>query len=89
MLFETILTEHNSVRIRVRANSAEEAEEVFEEFNEKDANEYCSEELDLNGTREWVHTEFTKVSPTYYDECATITKNDDGTFDAIYEGGDK
>ena len=89
MLFETILTEMNSVRIRVRADSAEEADEIFEEFNKEDGNEYCTEELDLNGTREWIHTVFTKVSPNYYDECATITKNEDGTFDAIYEGGEE
>ena len=88
MLFETILTETNSVRIRVRANSAAEAEELFDEFNKEDGNEYCSEELDLNGTREWIHTAFKYVNPTPYDECATITRNDDGTFDAIYEGGD-
>lgn len=89
MLFETILTEHNSVRIRVRANSAEEAEELFNEFNETDADEYCSEELDLNGTREWIHTKFKPTDPAWYDECSTITKNDDGTFDAIYEGGNR
>mgnify|MGYP007013904570 CR=1 FL=1 len=45
MLFETILTETNSVRIRVRADSAEEAAKLFDEFNEEEGNEYCSEEL--------------------------------------------
>ena len=88
MLFETILTEHNSVRIRVRADSSDEADENFKEFQEKEA-EYLSEELDLNGTKEWSWTRFTPVSPNYYDECATITKNEDGTFEAEYEGGEE
>lgn len=87
MLFETILTETTSVRIRVRADSAEEAEERFRKF-ENSESEYLSEELDLNGTKEWLTTEFTPVSPTYYDECATITENSDGSFDAQYEGGE-
>lgn len=88
MLFETILTEQTSVRIRVKADSAEEAEELFEKFQDSDG-DYLSEELDLNGTKEWVWTEFTHVSPNYYDECATISQNEDGTFDATYEGGEK
>ena len=90
-LYETILTEHNSVRIRVRADNPEQAWQKFDKFmnNEPDGNEYLAEELDLNGTKEWTWTPFTPVSPNYYDECATLTENEDGSFDAQYEGGER
>ena len=87
-LFETILTEGSSVRIRVRADSPKEANDKFVAFQDSEP-EYLAEELDINGTKEWTWTEFTPVSPNYYDECATISQNDDGTFEARYEGGDK
>ena len=87
MIYETLLTEHSSVRIRVRASSPQEAKEIFEEFMDADGT-YLSEELDLNGNKEWTWGMFEEVHPGYWDEKATITKNEDGTFDAQYEGGE-
>lgn len=85
-LFETKVKKMSEVPLRVRANSEEEAEKIFREFNQKEG-DYISEELDLNAEVCVWHEAFAEVHPTYWDECATITKNDDGTFDAQYEGG--
>ena len=87
MLYETVFTEHRTVRIRVHANSEKQAKEIFEEFMDKEQ-EYLQEELDLNGHGEWTWGPFEKINPNPWDERATITKNEDGTFDAQYEGGD-
>lgn len=87
MLFEFRLTEMNTVNLRIRADSKKEAYKTWDEFLNKES-EYLSEELDLNGTKEWTWTELKEVNPSPYDECATITEYEDGTFDAIYEGGD-
>ena len=85
-IFESILTEHNAVRIRVRANSPEEAEAIKNEFSRKES-DYLAEELDLNGEKQWVWTDFMECHAPSWDEAATITKNEDGSFDAQYEGG--
>ena len=86
-LFETILTEYRVVKFRVRANTAEEASEIFDEFQEQDPG-YIAEEVDLNGVALWENTKFREVTPKLNDdEYATITKNEDGTFDAQYERG--
>lgn len=87
-LYETVLTERAAATIRVRAESREQAKEIFEEFMDVEP-EYLSEELDLNGSKEWLWGPFDEVHPSYYDEKATITKNEDGTFDACYEGGEE
>ena len=86
MLYETLLNAIYTVKIRVRANSPEEAEEIYQEFESKEP-DYLAEEIDIAATGEWFHTEFKETHPSRYDECATITKNEDGSFDAMYEGG--
>ncbi len=88
MIYETTVTETRIVSIRVRADSPEEAEETFREFMEKE-NDYILEELSLNGEQWITPSEFKEVHPAYWDEKATITKNEDGTFEAEYEGGDE
>lgn len=87
-LYETTVTEHTDVRIRVHANSKEEAELIFQKFEEKD-NDYIYEEIDLSSKRSICHSEFKEVHPPVWDEVATITEYDDGTFDAEYEGGEE
>ena len=86
-IYETLLTEYTTVKIRVRANSKEEAEKIFDKFQETDS-DYLAEELDMAGTSEWLSTKFKEVHPARWDEAATITMNNDGSFDAIYEGGE-
>lgn len=89
MLFETQLTEYNTVNIRVHADTPEQAQNIFEAFMESDGGEYFQDELDNTGNREWKWGPFDKVSPSRFDECATITKNEDGSFEAMYEGGEE
>ena len=70
----------------IEADSPEEAKKVFEDFMDREA-EYLQEELDLNGNKEWEWGPFEVCNPALWDERATITKNEDGSFDAQYEGG--
>ena len=87
-LFETIITETTRAKIRVKANSAEEAQKIFDDFVDDDM-DYIEEELDNFGDNEWVESEFKEVHPAEHDEAATISRNKDGTFNAQYEGGDE
>ena len=89
MLYETLLTQYSTVKIRVKANSPSEAQDIFEDFMASDGGEYYQEELDASGSMEWKWGPFNHVSPNQYDECATITKNEDGTYEARYEGGEE
>ena len=84
-LFETIITETTRTRIRVKANSAEEAQKIFDDFVDDDM-DYVTEELDNSGNNEWIAGEFKEVHPSEHDEAATISRNPDGTFNAQYEG---
>ena len=86
-LFETELIEYQSVKIRIEAKSKTDAERIRKAFIKDAGEEYLSEELDLNGEKCWMWTKFKKVNPDKYDECATISENKDGSFDAGYKGG--
>ena len=79
--FETILVERKSCRMRVKAETEEEAHKIFSEFVEKDP-EYCAVELDNSTNGEWTWGPFEEVTP--HDEAATISRNGDN-FDAVYD----
>jgi hypothetical protein len=88
MIYQTILTEHNTIVMRVKANSREEAEEIMNRVLDEEA-DYISEEFDMSGTKEWSRTSMEEVHPSKFDERATVTENEDGSLEIQYEGGDE
>ena len=88
-LYEFEICEMNTIKLRVRADSPKEAEAIYNEFKKTEP-EWIAEEFELNGTKiNWINSEFTEVHPSWCDELGTISKNEDGSFDAQYEGGDE
>ena len=88
MIYETILTEHRTIVLRVKADSKKEAERIFERVRDEES-DYIEEELDLNGTKEWSWNSLEEVHPSYFDERATASEDEDGYISIMYEGGDK
>ncbi len=86
-LYEFLLTEATTCKMRIKANSPEEAENLFWEFAYQDA-DYLNEELESNSSTEWNITNIHEVHPSPTDELATITQQGDG-FIAQYKGGDE
>lgn len=87
-IYETVLQEVSTVKIRVKANSEEEAKSILDKFNKIDA-QYLSDELDLNGEKIWIWGELLPCKPSKWDEAATISRNEDGSLNAEYEGGEE